>query len=114
MRLALAMGLAALLIQPTPPNPASPSPTDIYLVPLPGGLATMKSSKPVAVSTAPGYDNQPSFSDDGNRILFAANRDGKQTDAFVFDRASGRVSHFTNTATNENSPTFLPGGGGAF
>ncbi len=114
MRVAFALGLTALLTQPTPPNPASPSPTDIYLVPLGGGLATMKSSKPAPVSTVPGYDNQPFFSDDGSRILFAANRDGKQTDAFVFDRANGHVTQLTNTATNENSPTFIPGGGGAF
>ena len=47
----------------------------------------MKTAKPTPISAAPGYDNQPNFSADGNRILFAANRDGKQIDVFVFDRA---------------------------
>ena len=70
----------------------------------------MKTAKPAPVSIAPGYDNQPMFSPDGTRILFAANRDGKQTDVFVFDRASGRVSQLTQTPENENSPTFLPAG----
>ncbi|HYE88871.1 MAG TPA: hypothetical protein VEA16_21080, partial [Vicinamibacterales bacterium] len=69
-------------------------------------------SKPVPVSTASGYDNQPYFSPDGSRILFAANRDGKQTDVYVFDRATSRVSQLTQTAENENSPTFVPSGAG--
>jgi dipeptidyl aminopeptidase/acylaminoacyl peptidase len=96
-----------------PQAPQAPLPgTDIYLVPLAGGLSSMKTSKPVAVSAAPGYDNQPSFSADGHRILFAANRDGKQTDVYVFDRRTKRVTQLTRTAENENSPTYLPPGVG--
>ena len=92
-------------------QPAAPPPaTDIYLVPLGGGIGSMKTAKPVPLSVAPGYDNQPMFSPDGARVLFAANHDGKQTDVFVFDRAAGRVSQLTQTAENENSPTFLPSG----
>ena len=97
-----------------PTQPATPPPsTDIYLVPLSAGLASMKNAKPSPVSTAPGYDNQPMFSPDGSRILFAANHDGKQTDIYAFDRASRRVSQLTRTPENENSPTFLPAGIGA-
>jgi WD40-like Beta Propeller Repeat len=70
----------------------------------------MKAAKPIPVSTAPGYDNQPSFSADGNRVLFAANHDGKQTDVFMFNRENGRVAQLTNTPENENSPTYLPAG----
>jgi hypothetical protein len=97
-------------------QPAAPPATDIYLVSLGAGLASMSASRPSPVSVAPGYDNQPMFSSDGGRILFAANRDGKQIDVFVFERASGKVSQLTDTPENENSPTFLPGGGqpGAF
>jgi Tol biopolymer transport system component len=75
-----------------------------------GGLASLKSAKPAPVSVAPGYDNQPMFSPDGTRILFSANHDGKQTDVYAFDRASGRVSQLTQTPENENSPTPLPVG----
>ena len=97
-----------------PAQPAQPPPsTDIYLVPLSGGLASMKGAKPTVVSNVSGYDNQPMFSPDGLRILFAANHDGKQTDIYAFERASGRVSQVTRTAENENSPTFLPAGIGA-
>jgi hypothetical protein len=89
---------------------APPPATDIYLVQLTGGLPSMRTAKPSPVSTAPGYDNQPMFSADGRRILFAANRDGKQIDVYVYERAANRVSQLTQTAENENSPTFLPPG----
>ena len=97
----------------TPQPPAAPPATDIYLLPLAGGIASMKDAKPSAVSTAPGYDNQPMFNPDGGRILFAANRDGKQIDIFVFAREGGRVSQLTETPENENSPTYLPAGLGS-
>jgi hypothetical protein len=108
------LGVGVLHAQAPPqPAPAAPPPaTDIYLVPLTGGLSAMKSAAPVPLSVAPGYDNQPSFSPDGGRVIFAANRDGKQIDVFVFDRASARVSQLTQTAENENSPTYLPAGVG--
>ncbi|MDO8679759.1 MAG: hypothetical protein Q7R30_14615 [Acidobacteriota bacterium] len=97
-------------LQAPQPAPAPPPATDIYLVPLSGGVASMKTAKPAPVSVAPGYDNQPMFNLAGTRILFAANHDGKQTDVFVFDRAGGRVSQLTQTPENENSPTVLPAG----
>ena len=109
----LALVGAGFVQAPAPPQPAPATPppgTDIYLLPLTGGLGSMPSAKPLPVSVAPGYDNQPSFSPDGGRLLFAANRDGKQMDVFVFDRATSRVSQLTRTAENENSPTFLPAG----
>ena len=77
-----------------------------------GGLASLKSAKPSPISAAPGYDNQPNFSPDGARILFAANRDSKQSDVFEFNRQNGRITQLTRTAENENSPTYLPVGAG--
>lgn len=114
MRAAITLLAAALVAPQAPqaPNPSSPAPFDIYLLALPNGLASMKTAKPQAVSTAPGYDNQPNFSPDGKRILFAANRDDTQTEIFMFDRASGRITQVTHTAENENSPTFVPAGAG--
>jgi hypothetical protein len=120
MRYAITFGFVTFLLQPAPyapqapqaPNPSSPAPFDIYLVPLTNGIASMKAAKPTPVATAAGYDNQPNFSRDGNRILFAANRDGTQTDIYAFDRNSGRVTQVTHTAENENSPTHVPAGAG--
>ncbi len=105
---------------PAAPQPTGPPGTDIYLVPIrgdevprlkeSGGVASMKDAKPVPVSTAPGYDNQPNFSPDGAKVLFAANRDGKQIDIHVFERAANRVTQLTQTPENKNSPTYLPSG----
>jgi len=77
-----------------------------------GGLASLISAKPSPISNAPGYDHQPNFSPDGARILFAANRDSKQSDVFEFNRQNGRITQLTQTAENENSPTYLPVGAG--
>lgn len=105
--------LAALLQAPAAQQaPAGLPGTDIHLVPIAGGLASLKAAKPTPVSVAPGYDNQPYFSPDGSRILFAANRDGKQTDVYQFERAANRVTRLTRTPENENSPTYLPAGVG--
>lgn len=103
---------SAVLQAQAPSQPAAPPGTDIYLIQLTSRLTSMKGAKPSAISTAPGYDNQPNFSPDGASILFAANRDGKQINVFVFERASGRISQLTQTAENENSPTYVPDGVG--
>lgn len=107
MKALVLLAIAVLFQAPAPP-PA----TDIYLLPLANGLPSMKAAKPVPIAVAPGYDNQPGFSADGSRILFAANRDGRQSDVYVFDRATGRTAQLTQTAENENSPTYLPPGAG--
>ena len=108
---ALISSLQSPAAQPAPATAPPPS-TDIYLVPLPAGLASMKAAKPAVVSNVAGYDNQPMFSPDGTRILFSGNHDGKQFDIYAFDRAGGRVTPLTRTPENENSPTFLPPGVG--
>jgi Tol biopolymer transport system component len=110
MSFVVVLGIGVLQAQTPVPPPAAPPGTDIYLLQLSAGVASMSKTKPLPISTASGYDNQPMFSGDGGRILFAANRDGKQIDIFVFDRASNRVSQLTETPENENSPTYLPAG----
>ena len=103
--------LLAILAYGAMQAPAAPVPgTDLYLLPMAAGPASLKSAKPLPVSTAGGYDNQPNFSPDGSRILFAANRDGKQIDIYAFDRSTQRVTQLTQTPENENSPTHLPAG----
>ena len=58
MRALLSIALVAGLMQtPVTPPPQTPAPapaTDIYLVPLPNGLASMKTAKPLPISAAPG------------------------------------------------------------
>jgi len=105
--LVIVAAAAAGLLQASAQQP--PPATDIYLLPLANGLASLNTARPSPIANAAGYENQPMFSLDGARILFAANH-GAQTDVYVFDRATGRTSQLTDTPENENSPTYLPGG----
>jgi dipeptidyl aminopeptidase/acylaminoacyl peptidase len=90
------------------PRQAPPA-TDIYLAPLtspaPGA------PKVINISNSPGYDNQPSFLPDGSAILFASQRgEGKQTDIYRYEIASGAVTRLTNTPESEYSPLVTPDG----
>lgn len=93
-------------------QPAAPPGTDVYVLQLSKGLASLKDAAPMAVATEPGYDNQPTFSPDGARLLLTGNHDGKQMDIYSFDRAAKRLSLLTRTTEGEYSPTFLPRGVG--
>jgi hypothetical protein len=75
---------AILLSQPVALRPQTA--TDIYLYEMTGGLPSLARAKPRALATTPGYENQPFFDPDGQRVMFTANRDGKQTDIYEFDR----------------------------
>jgi Tol biopolymer transport system component len=113
VRAAILTAVLAIGVVQTPstPQPTGPPATDIYLLSLTNkGVASLTEAKPLPISVAPGYDNQPMFSPDGRRMLFAANRDGKQIDVFVFDRDADRMTQLTKTPENENSPTYLPSG----
>ena len=86
--------------------------TDIYFVSFSGQLDALKGAVPQPLSIAPGYDNQPFFTPDGAAVLFTANRDGKQTDIYEFDRTSRRVRPLVTTPEAEYSATITPDGKG--
>lgn len=59
---------------------------------------------------APGYDNQPMFTDDGAGLLFVSNRDGEsQTDVYRYDLLTRDIKRLTSTPQQEFSPTPIPG-----
>ncbi|MDH5806094.1 MAG: hypothetical protein OEZ54_13010 [Gemmatimonadota bacterium] len=64
----------------------------------------------VNATDRPGYDNQPSFMDNGSQILFTRGMDDGQTDIFRYTLADGRTERVTRTPESEYSPTLLPGG----
>ena len=114
LRFAVILCVAGLTQQPAKPQaPGAPPPaTDIYEVVFDGTLAGLKAAKPRAVATERGYENQPSFTPEGGTILFTANRDGKQTDIFEFDRASRQARQLIATPEAEYSATVTPDGTG--
>lgn len=102
MRLLPILALTAASLQPAlRPQTA----TDIHLFPMKGGLAGLSASKPQPLAVEPGYENQPFFDPGGRYVLYTANRDGKQTDIYEFDRTSGTTKQLTRTPEGEYSPT---------
>ena len=77
--------------------------TEIYLFDLKKTDSTYILSNPINISDNEGYDNQPSFTEDGLGVLFASTRNG-QTDIARYDIAEGYRNWITNTEVNEYSP----------
>ncbi len=90
-----------------PARPAAPD-TEIFLAPLTVSGQHITIGQPVNISNSPGYDNQPSFTPDGQRLLFTSARGGAQTDIYRYDLASKQVTQVTNTPESEYSPTVTP------
>jgi len=104
---AMAAALVAIVLgQPAALRPQTA--TDIHLFPMTGGVASLASAQPKPMATQAGYENQPFFDPDGRRVLFTANRDGKQTDIYEFDRTSGTTRQLTRTPEGEYSPNIPP------
>ena len=82
--------------------------TEVYLAGLEIGPETISVSTPANISNNPGYDNQPSFLEDGT-ILYARTRNG-QTDIARYNPMEGTTSWLSNTpGGSEYSPLKIPG-----
>ncbi len=110
------IGVVALIGQQPAAPPAggaqTPPGTDIYELTFSGQVDALKAAAPQPLSVAKGYDNQPFFTPDGAAVLFTANRDGKQTDIYEFDRSARRVRQLVATPEGEYSATITPDGKG--
>lgn len=83
-------------------------PTEIYLFDLKEQENTITIEHPVNISNNDGYDNQPSFTEDGSGILFTSFRDGQSDISKYFIDENYRV-WLTNTEESEFSPMPFPG-----
>lgn len=84
--------------------------TEVYVAPLAIDRFPMTDGAALDISNNPGYDNQPSFTPDGRAVLFASNRDGKQTDIYRYDITSKTLTQLTHTPESEYSPLVTPDG----
>lgn len=89
--------------------PAAPPQTQIFLVALDLQRGTV--GTPRAITGHPGYNNQPSFVNDGSALLFVSNRSGS-INVFRHAIASGTTTAVTATTENLYSPQELPDGSG--
>src|SRR5215831_18471340 len=85
----LAIASGSLSAQAGPPG------TDIFLAPLSVSGTTVTVGAAVNITARPGYDNQPSFTADGNSILFTSTHADGQSDIYRYDLASKRTSQVT-------------------
>jgi hypothetical protein len=106
-----ATGLAATAQQPTQNARPNPPPPDIYLAALTVVRGTPSVGVPMNFTDRPGYDNQPSFTDDGTAVFFTSVRDDAQADIYRYDLATRRTTRITKTAPeSEYSATSIDQG----
>src|SRR5215212_6568548 len=93
------------------PARAQTTPVNLYVADVTWNGATMHIGAPKKLTANKGINSQPTFTPDGNSILFVR-RDSSagQGDVFRIDLASGAESRITNTPEMENSPTVTPDG----
>ena len=81
--------------------------TDIYLFDFIHGDSIIVIDNPINISNNKGYDNQPSFLNDGSGVLYASTRNG-QTDIVLYDIENDVNVWLTDTEANEYSPLQTP------
>ena len=82
--------------------------TEIYLFDLKEQDGQIVISNPINISDNQGYDNQPSFTEDGSAILFSSFRDGQADISKYFIDENYRV-WITDSKESEFSPLPYPG-----
>lgn len=86
--------------------------TDIYLATVKFGRFAFHVENVANITNRAGYDNQPSFTPDGNAILFTSIMDDGQADIYRYDLTSGKSERVTRTRESEYSPCADPSGVG--
>lgn len=86
---------------------AEPPNHDIVLFKLDKHKDRLVVSEPRVIAESPGYDNQPSFSKDGNSIYFTRMEDGN-ADMWHWQQESGKASKLGGNALSQFSPTQIP------
>lgn len=85
--------------------------TDLFLVDLWADENLIRVGEPHNITERAGYDNQPSWSEDGKSVFYAS-RTGNASDIYRFDLDSREVTQVTDTEDKEYSPQAVIGGDG--
>jgi hypothetical protein len=94
-------GLLALVAAGANAQQAAPTrapPPDVYVasITLERGVPVL--GTPRNITDRPGYDNQPSFTDDQRGVFFTSVRDDAQADIYRYDLGTKRTTRVTTTA----------------
>jgi WD40 repeat protein len=92
---------------PSPTPAATPPASDIFIIDVISHNGRTRLGQPVKINTSVGYNNQPSFTADGQSILYTSIRD-KQADIYRYDLRGGTTTQITKTPESEYSPTLMP------
>ncbi|MEL6674033.1 MAG: hypothetical protein AAFR61_17650 [Bacteroidota bacterium] len=89
---------------------AQPS-TDIWMLELQEKEGKLHANQPRNLTDRDGYDNQPSFGPQSERLFISSIREGGQSDVYQYELESRQWSRLIHTPeTSEYSPTVLPNG----
>lgn len=92
----------------TKPQDEPPPSTDIYLLSWPPTVDS--ASKIRNITNREGYDNQPMFSTDGEKVFFTSIGADDQADIYAYSMKTGGTKRITNTPESEYSPTITRDG----
>ncbi len=84
--------------------------TDIFLVTLISATNKLQCGPPVNLTKRAGYDNQPSFTPDGQFLLYTSIREDNQADIYRYSFREKLSARVTATPESEYSPTVEPDG----
>lgn len=86
----------------------TPADSEIFLVDIALNQQSVTTGKPLNITQRKGYTNQPSFTPDGNSLLYTARQADGQTDIYRYDVSSKTTTPLTKTPESEYSPTVTP------
>lgn len=103
---------AAFILASTPAYAQDPVPVNLFVAHISYDKGNLRIGTPRKLTGDRGVSSQPSFTPDGNAILFIGRRDSAnaQTDVYRIDLVTGAETRITSTPEMENSPTVTPDG----
>ena len=102
---------ATAIAQQGPATRSAPPPPDVYIVSITLHDGAASVGVPMNITDRPGYDNQPSFTEDQRGVFFTSVRDDGQADIYRYDLGTKRITRITTTAPeSEYSATPIDGG----
>jgi WD40 repeat protein len=82
--------------------------TDVFLTPLSRHGDSLIVGRAVNITHRPGYDNQPEFLLDRQKLLYTSIGSDGQADIWRYDLVTHETTRLTSTPESEYSPTVIP------